>query len=144
MDEQFALITVLHSDHIHQLQEDTWVRSATNLLEEWTTEDTQIEDTLQDADLLQEGVIDMILMMIIETVTTVEETDTMIETDTEETPTEGSTEITIEGSKISTRVCNTMCIWCYSYFIIQQWIRVSYVIFRVLLISAEKSLQEAQ
>jgi len=142
MDEQFALITVLHSDHIHQLQEDTWVRSATNLLEEWTTEDTQIEDTLQDADLLQEGVIDMILMMI-ETVTTVEEIDMMIETDMEETPTEGSTETTIEGSKIS-RVCNTTCIWCYSYFIIQQWIRVSYVIFRVLLISAEKSLQEAQ
>lgn len=80
--------------HTHQLLEDTWARSVTNLLEEWT--DIQKEDTHQDvADLLQEDVIDMNPMMI-EIVTTVEETDTTTETDTEIVTEEGNTEITIE------------------------------------------------
>lgn len=62
------------------------------------TEDIQTEGTLQDEDLLQEDATDMILMMI-EIVTIVEETDMMTEIDMEEILTEeGNTETTIKGS----------------------------------------------
>lgn len=83
MEEQSESITVSHNEHTHQLQEDTWAKSATNLLEEWT-DIHRIADTHQDADLLQEDAIDTIPMKIeIDTEITVEETDMKKETDTE-------------------------------------------------------------
>jgi len=97
MDATLEQITQWHREHIHQLQEDTWVKLlilvdldmvvvvvvvvvAVDIAEITLPEETVVV-TLQEEDLLLQGVIDMILIMMIEIDTEIEimtEIDTMM------------------------------------------------------------------
>jgi hypothetical protein len=111
MEEQFELTTVSHNEHTLLLLEDTWAKSATNLLEEWTetadiqkAEIAEKADTHQDADLHQEDVIDTIHTKTEIVTTAEEETDTMTEIDTEKVTEKVTEEITIKASKLYFRM----------------------------------------